>query len=93
MATLATALAIAVATAVATALRSQILGSYVTYLNNLNVEVQGLAGHRVVKVPLYGLLCYLLNGAEHTVTLSVAHRNLVADSEQLLSYLAINHKD
>ena len=92
-ATLATALAVTVATAIAAALSSQILWSYVAYLYNLYIEVQSLTSHWVVEVHLNCLLTDLLDNAQHTITLSVAHRHLATNEENLLSQLAIYHKD
>ena len=87
------ATAIVLATAAAAALRSQILGLYVAYANNLNLEVEHLASHRVVEVHLHGLLANLADSAEHTVTLVIAHRYLITNEQHLLSQLAIDHKD
>ena len=93
-ATIATFVAAAIVLAAATAatLRSQILGLYVAYAHNLNLEVEHLASHRVVEVHLHGLLAHLADSAEHTVALVVAHRYLVANEQHLLSQLAVDHK-
>lgn len=82
-----------VTSASASTLRSQILGGYIAYLNNLNIEVQSLARHGVVEVHLNALLGYLLNDTVHAVTLSVAHWDNVAYDEQLLGQLAVNHEN
>ena len=67
----AVALAVAIATA-ATARTLQILRSHVANRHNLNVEVQGLTGHRVVEVHLNGLLGDLLENQSFGSDLEVA---------------------
>ncbi len=86
------AAAVVLATATAATLRSQIFGLYVAYAYDLNLEVECLAGHRVVEVHLNALLCHLADGAEHTVALIVAHRYLIANEQHLVGDLAVDHK-
>ena len=86
------AAAVVLTAATAATLWSQILGLYVAYAYDLNLKVEHLAGHRVVEVHLYGLLCHLTDGAEHTVALVIAHRYLIANEQHLISDLAIDHK-
>ena len=83
---------VVLAAATAATLGSQVLGLYVAYAYDLHLEVEHLAGHRVVEVHLNGLLSYLFDGAEHTVALVVAHRDLVANEQHFLSQLAVDHK-
>ena len=85
---------LAIATAVtARAAALQILGRYVAYRDYLDLEVEGLTGHRVVEVHLYGRLANLLHYTQHAVALGVSHRNLRANEENILGQLAIYHED
>ena len=54
--------AAAVATAAAAACRLQVFGRYVAYRNDLDLEIEGLAGHRMVEVHFHGLFAHLLDG-------------------------------
>ena len=71
----------------------QVLGRYVAHRNDLDVEVERLAGHRVVEVHLDVLVADLLDRAHHAVALGVAHRHLAADEEDILGELAVHHED
>ena len=86
--------ALVVATArTARAVTLQILGRYIAYRDYLDLEVEGLAGHRVVEVHLYGLLANLFDDTQHAVALCVAHGYLRAYEKDVLGQLAIYHKD
>ena len=70
----------------------QVFGRYVAHRYDLDVEVERLAGHRVVEVHLHGLLADLLDDAHHAVALIVAHRNLRTHEEDVLGEFAVHHE-
>ena len=84
---------VVVATARATALWSEVLWGYITHLDNLYIEIQGLARHWVVEVHDDSLLFNLLDNTVHTVSFGIAHRYYIAHEQHLLDNLAVDHKD
>ena len=86
-------LTVAGAATAATALTLQILRGYIAYRYYLYIEVKGLTCHWVVEVHSYSLLLNLADNTVHTVTLCVRHRDNIANKENILSNLAVNHKD
>lgn len=82
-----------IATTAAATLRCQILGGYIANRDDLYLEVEGLARHRVVEVHLHALLANLANDAEHAVALSIAHGYLRTYEEDILYDFAIDHED
>jgi len=84
--------AAAVATAAAAACRLQVFGRYVAYRNDLDLEIEGLAGHRMVEVHFHGLFAHLLDGTDHAVALCIAHRHLRTCEEDVFGQLAVHHE-